>query len=153
MSALRDSAFILGGIAVPLYARLEWSQTYRWLEGATTHRMWSGRSVKQSTWRKLATEISGGGWVPSGLSALDYSQPLVLACAAPLAIVGGGTPPVPVRTEADFATVTLNVDGVDITYCYPKITVYCDPPQEQLDGVTGNYGWRLSAEMVDPIGG
>lgn len=152
MSNLRDTAFKLGGVVVPLYARLEWSQTYRWLQGSTTHRMWSGRSVKQQTWRKLTTEISGGGWVPPGLSALDYSQPLVLACAAPLSIVGGGSPPVPVRTEPDFAMVTIDVDGVAITYYYPKITVYCEPPEQQLDGVSGNYSWRLSAEMVEPLG-
>ncbi|MFO1259096.1 MAG: hypothetical protein U1E78_11895 [Gammaproteobacteria bacterium] len=66
--------FILDNISMPISAMLYFSQTYESIGGAVTHRMQSGRAVKQTHFNKLKTVLSGQGWVPAGLDGLNYAE-------------------------------------------------------------------------------
>ncbi|MFI4938431.1 MAG: hypothetical protein ACHQJ6_07990 [Candidatus Berkiellales bacterium] len=52
--------------------------------------MQSGKTVKQTHFKRLRTTLSGQGWVPAGLDGLDYSEPLLLKCAVPRSIFSRG---------------------------------------------------------------
>jgi hypothetical protein len=78
--------FQINNITIPIQSSLDFSQTYESIGGSVTHRMQSGRAIKQTHYKKLRTVLSGQGWVPTGLEALNYGEPLLLKCAAPRAI-------------------------------------------------------------------
>lgn len=168
-----DSNLILGGIVVPLHARLEWQQTYEPIGGTVVHRMASGAAIKQTHWRKLSTTVTARGTIPPALLSLDYDGTLVMDCAAPRSLGGTGlvyTLPATRRTDTGYtprafalvagrwvpavlgivtntATITA-VSGAEqyqIWY-WPRLTVYCEPPAEQDDIMGADYGWTLVAE-------
>lgn len=73
----------IGAIEIPNRAALDLEQTYEPMGGETTLRTVDGTGIKQSTWRKTRTTLTGGGWIPPGLSTLDTTAQLVIACIAP----------------------------------------------------------------------
>ena len=60
----------IGSLAVPNRAALDLDQTYETIGGETLLRTVSGAGIKQETWRRLRTTISGGG-----LSLIHISEP------------------------------------------------------------------------------
>lgn len=73
--------FQLGGIIVPIHAIWELSQDYSPVGGFTLLRMLDGAGVKQQHWEKIATTVTGSGYIPAGLDSLDYKTPLLMRCA------------------------------------------------------------------------
>lgn len=162
----------LGSAQVPLAAALGLSQTYEPLGGYTLLRMMSGAAVKQQHWLKLRTSISGDGWIPDGLQALDYSVSMTLKCVAPRAVISASNAIVlPVARRSDAApwgfvvmsdgslrdtpgslagdTLTLTVVAGAVRYVahyYPQITVFADPPMQRYDVAGASAGWELTAE-------
>ena len=57
--------------------------------GEMTLRTIGGSAIKQITWQKWRTTITGGGWLPFGLSSLDYSAQMAVACIAARRSVSG----------------------------------------------------------------
>ncbi len=49
------------------------------LGGATTHRLSDGSAARQTVWRKRRVRISGTGWVPPTLSAVDWAAEVTIA--------------------------------------------------------------------------
>jgi hypothetical protein len=166
---------IIGGIEVPIHASLSLRQTYEPIGGSTVLRMQSGAAIKQTHWRKLRTSIQADGWIPPGLDAIDYSQPLQLACVAtrsmmtsalvvdlpaarrsdagytPVAwaLVGGGWQSAAVAMDGNEATITpvAGASRYKIDY-YPLLTVFTDGPSEEVDATNAAFRWTLSAEEV-----
>jgi len=76
----------IGSIDIPLLAALDIEQNYEPIGGETVVRTIGGTAVKQMTWQKLRTTISGSGWIPAGLASLDASAQLVIGCVVPRSV-------------------------------------------------------------------
>lgn len=166
--------FVLGGIQIPILARLEFTQTYELIGGTVTQRMQSGKAIKQTHFNKLRTVLSGQGWMPAGLDGLDYSNPLLLKCAAPRCISNTNpqfTIPSARRTDLEFTpkgylllngelletAITIQTDIVRFdsvpnalyqVHYYPEILVFVDPPQTQGNMASAEFSWSLTCEEV-----
>ena len=81
---------VIGGVSIPDLAALELQQTYEPIGGEMTLRTIGGSAIKQITWQKWRTTITGGGWLPFGLSSLDYSAQMAVACIVPRGVVCSG---------------------------------------------------------------
>lgn len=170
-----DAMLILGGVSVELHARLRWQQTYAPIGGSVVQRLSDGTGHKQSRWRKTRTVITCEGWIPPGLESLNYADPLEMRCVAPRAISGPGvsfTLPESRRSDAGYepfgfarvgeiwipTDVTLDGDDADLdpvsgadsyrVLWYPQLMVLTDGPEEDADGSTATYRWRLAAEEL-----
>lgn len=80
-------ALKIGNVEIPTRAGIDLEQTYTPIGGETILRTLNGTGIKQSTWAKLRTTISGGGWSPTGLSLLDTTVPQSIACIMPRAVI------------------------------------------------------------------
>lgn len=164
--------FELGGVPVPLAAGLALSQSYEAIGGWALLRMMSGAGLKQQHWQRLRTSVSGEGWVPEGLQALDYSASLGLKCIAPRAVHAvSNVIGIPAARRADAApygfavladgslrdtaaalagdTVTLTPVAGAVRYIahyYPQLTVFAEPPRTRFDASGAVAGWELTAE-------
>lgn len=168
-----DSELVIGGIVVPLHARMDWAQTYQPIGGVHFMRMQSGAAHKQRHWRKWGTTITASGTLPPGLYGLDYDSSMVMKCAGYRAISGTGlsyTLPSARRSDSGFepvayamvgrmwvpTAVVLSVDEATVTpvsgaiqyrvMWWPEMTVYCEPPQEDHEINGAVFGWVLEAE-------
>lgn len=167
-------AFELGGVIVPMIAALDLQQQVTVTGGASVRRMMNGAAIKQTQWQKLAVTLSGNGWCPLGLDALDYTGPLTLKCGLPRAIRSQSTSialPVARRTDAGYepfarahiadgrevetavsiathvATVTAVPGAVSYAVWYfPQLTVIASPPDESFDQGGAECSWSISAE-------
>ena len=167
----------IGSIEIPQYAALDLDQTFEPIGGETVLRTMSGLGIKQATWRKLRTTISGGGWSPAGLAAIDYAQQQTIACIAPLSVNANASreATLPVGRRADtgylpfgFAylsdgsrvstpvVVISNVATLDAVtgavgyqaFYYPLLTCWAHRPIESISRGDASYRWELSAEEV-----
>lgn len=169
-------SLILGGVSVPLIAALDLSQSYEPIGGVSTLRTLNGTAVRRQHWQKLRTSISGGGWIPAGLQALDYSGALSLSCIAPRSVHSANvnaTLPAARRSDAGYlpyahavladgqlvdtavslvgnAATATAVTGAAayLFHYYPVLSVLADPPAEEFDRSAGSFTWSLSAEEV-----
>ncbi len=80
-------ALKVGNVEIPTRAGLDLEQTYTPIGGETILRTLNGTGIKQTTWAKLRTTISGSGWSPTGLSLLDTTVPQSVACIMPRAVI------------------------------------------------------------------
>ena len=164
----------IGGVEISLQT-FPASQSYRLIEGATTHRMMDGTGYKQQHWQKLATTISGDGWAPAPLAGVDWSASVEILCIQPRAIhsatVNATLPaarrsdlsvnvwayalvgnelvstPVSVATDAATATAVAGATGYVFNY-YPKLSCYSSGATEDLDATRAAYGWSIEAEEI-----
>lgn len=167
----------IGAIEIPQHATLDLDQTYEPIGGETIHRTVSGLGVKQTTWRKTRTTISGGGWSPPGLDAIDYTQQQVIACITPRSVNAdinreallpvarradtgylpwgvafmpdGGRVETPVLIISNVATLdaVTNAIGYQALY-YPLLTCWAMRPNESGSRGDASYRWELVAEEV-----
>lgn len=166
-------SLLIGGVPIPLYAVLDLSQRYEVIGGRTDLRLANGNALRQTHWQRLRTTIEGGGWMPPGLVAIDYSAPVIIACLSPRSLVTTAltaTLPATRRADAghvplawawvageyqaatmvitgDIATLTA-VTGAEhyrIDY-WPLLVCLADPPQETGTPGAASYQWSLTAE-------
>lgn len=164
---------VIGGIEIALHASLDLQQSYREIGGAAVMRMQSGAGVKQAHWKRLATTISGSGWIPPGLDALDFTAAMTIQCAQPRAISSasnvivlpaarrGDTGYAPygfahvgdeaVGTAVAMATNTATLASVAgasaYTVCYfPEFSALVEPPDVRCDASGAVVSWELTAE-------
>lgn len=163
--------FTLGGVVVSLDASHTLAQTYETLGGRSLRRLLSGAAHLQTTWGKLRTVLTGAGRLPAGLSGLDYTATMTLACAAPLsiwsattsatlpagrrsdwaphgyAVVDGRQVPtgISIATNAVTFTAVSGASGYVVVY-YPSLTVYAEPPRLSFDARGAVCGWEIVAE-------
>ncbi len=166
--------FELGGVVVPIEALLDFEQSYEPFGGSTVLRMMDGTAVKQQAWRKTRTQLSASGWVPLGLDALDFSAPLVLKCAKPVAISSASNViTLPAGRRSDFAPLgfaiaadrtlvetscglvgnvaTLGIVAGAVGYralYVPQLTVVTDGPQERASLTRAEHSWDMTCEEV-----
>lgn len=137
---------IIAGIEIPQRARLDLSQTFEAIGGSSSRRMANGALFKMSQWRRWRTTISGSGWVPPQLLAIDYDQPYTLESVTTLALaVGESLPAGWAQRSSPWGEKTITDErGVAIRLFYPVLTVMSEPPRL----ITGNSGpsWELVCE-------
>jgi len=168
----------LGTLEIPLRAALDIDQTYEFIGGETTLRTISGDGIKQETWKKTRTTISGGGWIPPLLQSLDTTAAMLVACVAPQALlmdVGRqATLPAARRSDAGHtpwavallpdggtraASPVINgnvatagqVIGDTIGYIvsyYPLLTCWVNRPVQSFSRGGASYRWEIVAEEV-----
>lgn len=165
----------IGSLEIPARGALDLSQTYETLGGDAILRVITGAGIKQSTWSKLRTVISGRGWLPAGLATLDTTTQQAIACVVPRSVTcngslqatlpagrradagytpwaaalmpDGGVVGTPVSFAVNLGTVTpvTNAIGYQILY-YPLITCWVSRPTESGELGDASYGWELVAE-------
>ena len=166
-----------GSVEIPARACLDLDQTYEPIGGESILRTLSGTGIKQTTWKKLRTTISGGGWIPNGLAAVDFTQQQVIACIVPRSVVCDGsrqavlpaarradtgyTPwafalmddgsvvstPVSIATNTATATAVTGAIGYQVLY-YPLLTCWANRPRDSGTLGEASYRWEIVAEEV-----
>ena len=117
MPSNQFNTFELGDVVVPIHSAFTLSQNYATLGGYTTLRMLDGAAVKQTNWQKMSVATSGTGTIPHGLEMLDYTQQLVMKCAAVRGVVSSSNAmaiPAERRTDVPFQArgyAYLDADG------------------------------------------
>lgn len=168
----------IGSIEIPQHACLDLDQTFERIgSNAPPLRTANGTGIQQIVWTKLRTVISGGGWSPPGLDAIDYTQQQTIACIVPRSVnadinreailpaarradtgylpFGWAFMPDGQRQETAAVmignTATLdavtNAIGYQAAY-YPLITCWLQRPTESATRSDASYRWELIAEEV-----
>ena len=159
---------------MPLVAASEFSQSYQRTAGGRSRRRTQNGSIKTAQhWNKIATDLSGSGHIPSGLSGLDYAQEMTLSCGGPrsissasniivipaqrridagfepfgFALFGDRAVATPVNIVTHTATLTAiaGASGYTIAY-FPEIIVAAEEPVESFDRGSGLWRWQIQAE-------
>jgi len=167
----------LGNLEIPVRSALDIDQSYESIGGETTLRTIDGTGIKQETWRKLRTTISGGGWIPPGLAALDTAASIAVACIAPQGIVAdaGRQATLPAARRADAGhtpwAIALMPDGGQqataigivgnvatadavsgavgyLVQYFPLVTCWINRPTQSFSRGGGAYRWEIIAEEV-----
>lgn len=163
---------IIAGVELPMQA-FPVAQSYAPVGGEFVRRKLSGAAVKQTHWSKLATSISGDGWIPPALAGVDWSVPVSIACVAPrarhsasnsvllptarrsdtavtaIAIVAGAAVATPCTVVSNTATATIVAGATSYQFLYfPLLSCYSSGPTESLDLSGAVYAWSLDAEEV-----
>jgi hypothetical protein len=160
---------MLGGVPIVLHAGSS-DQSVSPLGGSGLVRLSQGKGVKMTHWSKASGSISSSdGWMPPGLSGLDFTQALELRLTKPMCITGtglvvtlkgeprpdvapwvlahvnGNWRPAPSSYSAGDVTITP-VAGADLyaTYWMPVYSVFISEPPESMGA--GVYGWTINWE-------
>ena len=152
----------------------EISQAFAPIGGRSIKRLSNGAAVSMSSWRKLSTDISGSGFYPPGLDAINWDAAVTIHSIArrsitsasnvialpgtyradtdylpdAAAIVGGELVPSPVSIATGVATITTvsGATGYFIQF-FPVLTVFAD-----IDTSEDDQGriirWRIRGEQV-----
>lgn len=137
---------IIGGNVIPVRARLDLSQRLEPLAGETRRRLADGSLFSMSRWGRWRTTIQGGGWIPTPLLLMDFSQQYEIHCVQPVSIPLGEQLPERWRERTDIpSTKIFDEHGGVFRLVYPILTVRSGPPVYLL-GI--NSTWELSAEEV-----
>lgn len=172
---MQNFTFEIDNIKIPLRACLDFSQEYDHISAVTSTRTMNGSAIRQGTYTKLKTTLTGSGGAPVGLSRLNTFISHTLKCSAPLAISSDTNIiilPSERRTDPDYIPVgyafiegeaiktTVVLDGgntatlgiIDYADEYqvlyvPQLTVHIEPVRETTDR-SGRKSWTVIAEEV-----
>lgn len=164
---------IIDNIILDNVAGFEIKQSYRTLNDGIVLRMIDGTGIKQNSWTKVETVISGSGWVPDGLQNVDFRSSVVIDCIEPISITQASnvfTLPTNrrsdvtpyalaytstgwVNTASSLVTNTLTATTVSGATAYmgiwfPKLTVFCNSPAYNLDTSSGTFNWSITGQEV-----
>jgi hypothetical protein len=165
---------VIGSVYVPVESANEITEEWHEVKGRTDLRTLGGVGVRQTHWVRLGCSLTGQGWYPEGLAALDYGSQLTIAGSVKRSVQGASnviTLPTARRTDTGYeptgyavvygrrtpttisvlsGVATLGVVSGASSYgvdYYPQITAYAD------FRTTGrpndlNFGWTITAEQV-----
>jgi len=168
---------LIGTIEIPLRSALDCETAYEWIGGETILRTISGAGIRQETWKRLRATVTGSGWLPPGLAAVDTTQQHVVAFAAVVAVTCNGSRqatlpagrrsdsghepyavalfadgsqlPTPVAILANVATADAvsRAVGYQVLY-YPQITAWVSRSPLSQDHAGASWRWDLIIEEV-----
>lgn len=81
----------IGNIIIPDIAGFDIRQSYDPILARTLLRTKSGNGIAQSRWKKIGSTISGSGWEPAALDAIDMGAMHAVYCVEPLSAYGATT--------------------------------------------------------------
>ena len=137
----------IAGIDLSIVAWLDFDQSIEPIGGSSLRRMANGQAFKSTHWHKHRISLSGSGWVPAPLNAIDYSAPFEIELPHAIGFNAGDPLPTGWTSRAapwDEKTVT-DQTGSTLRLVYPKITVIAEGPR-QTNGNGGNPSWELVCE-------
>lgn len=169
--------FKLAGLSIPYQSHLDLAQSYEEERATRVTRHADGSARKQTAWRgKIKTKLTGSGWYPPGLEAIDYDGSLEMHCIAAKCVTSAARViEIPAARRADYGYApyaAATVDGgrveADIdslvgdvvtvaalagaqyyhVYYYPRINVFADAPSIDHDAITDKYTWALEAREI-----
>lgn len=168
-------SFEIGGLVIPVTAAFTLRQRIETLGGRNPIRFANGASLRQIAWQKLRVTLSGDGWVPLGVDALDFASTMTLKCGLPAALRNASgviTLPAARRTDTGYtpfarahlptgdvqtavalvgnvATCTTVAGAISYTVSYyPELTVWADPPAQDFDGAGAATSWELVLDQA-----
>ena len=166
---------VIGSFELPIHTTLNFQQTYSHLRARNTRRLADGTAVLRQTWSdKLETNISCAGWIPSGLTVIDYSLPITIKCAAPLsasdtdetavlpadrrtdvslagwAIVNGEPVKTTVNDVTNNVATLVTVSGATLYRVdyYPEFSAFIEEPVENMNADSAEFSWSLTAQQI-----
>lgn len=110
-------SLIIAGIPLPIQAGLDIRQTLDPVEAKTLLRTLNGTGILQSRWKKLSSTITGTGWLPDGLDAIDTDAAVSVSCIAPLSVASASniiTIPRVCRTDAPYDPHGASIVGMQM---------------------------------------
>lgn len=140
---------IIAGIEISLIAMLDFEQSIEPIGGSATRRMANGSAFKMTAWEKHRIVLSGSGWVPAPLLAVDYSQPFVIELPIPEAFAIGQALPAGWQSRsAPWGEYTVtDQSGASVRMIYPKMTVVSAGPKKS-NGHGASPAWDLTCEVA-----
>lgn len=97
---------VIAGISIAPVAGFEVRQTLDPIEAKTILRTLNGTGIQQSRWKKLQSTITGAGWLPDGLDALNTDNAVAVSCIEPLSVASASniiTIPRACRSDSPYA--------------------------------------------------
>ncbi len=168
-------SFEIGGLVIPLTAALSLRQRIEVVGGRNALRFADGASLRQMSWEKLRVTLTGDGWVPLGIGALDFDSTMTLRCGLPEALRNASgiiTLPSSRRTDAGYTpyarahlpdgdvSTTVSLVG-NVATCiavtgaisytvsyYPELTVWADHPLQEFDRAGAATTWELNLDQA-----
>ena len=138
----------IAGLELSIVALLDFTQSIEPIGGSSTRRMANGAAFKTGHWQKHRISLSGSGWVPAPLNAIDYTAPFELELPHALAFRPGEALPAGwSQRSAPWGEHTVTDQaGAAVRYVYPKMTVISDGPR-QTNGNDASPSWELTCEV------
>jgi hypothetical protein len=99
-------SLIINSLEITRSQGFEVSQTFAPIGGRTIKRLSNGAAVSMSNWRKLSTDISGYGYYPPGLDAINWDAAITVSSIARRSISSASNVialPGAVRSELEYA--------------------------------------------------
>jgi hypothetical protein len=141
----------IDSLLIPTEAGLTFDQTYAQLRAEKLNRTADGSASLRRLWdNKLATTITGKGWIPSGFEALDTGATVTLKCAMPRHAASASTTvtlPAARRSDTDHEPVGYAVVGdhlVETPITNLAAILAGSTDDATLTAVTGATGYRVS---------
>ncbi|MBE0435794.1 MAG: hypothetical protein IBX56_08330 [Methylomicrobium sp.] len=79
----------INDIEIPLDSSETLEQTFQPIAGEALRRLNNGTAVKMVSWtNKYRITTNGSGRIPLPLTGIDYSQPVIMDCSAPMSVHG-----------------------------------------------------------------
>lgn len=139
----------IAGIDISIISWLDFDQSIEPIGGSDFRRMAGGNGFKTTHWGKHRISLSGSGWVPAALNAVDYAAPFEIELPQAMTFNAGEALPAGWTSRAapwGEKTVTDGA-GHSVRYVYPKMTVFSEGPK-QTNGNTANPSWELVCEVA-----
>lgn len=162
---------IIDSITISTLSALGINQTYSQVNNGVLLRMMDGSAIKQKSWGKEKTVISSNGWIPAGISGINFDNAIIVDCIAQKAIVSASniiTIPGTSRPDLDpwgialvndawvdvgssFAAGVLTIDVTSGATQYqarwmPRYTMFFDEPETETDSQGNVFNWSLSGQ-------
>ena len=142
-------SLIIAGREVSLVSILDYQQQISPIVGGTRRRLANGALFAVNHYRKLKITISGRGWVPPAIAAVNYDGAFEVELPQPMALKTGDTLPAGVTSRAAPWAEHTVVDqaAVSTRYVYPKLIVMSDGPTFSGDS-SAEFSWELVLEQI-----
>lgn len=140
---------IIAGVNVSFVSWLDFDQTIEPISGSEVRRMASGAAFKMSGWTKYRITLSGSGWIPAPLLAVNYNASFTLELPAPITLNSAEALPSgwSQRSSPWAETTVTDQGGNSVRVVFVKMTVIADPPR-LVHNNSGNPSWELVCEDV-----
>lgn len=164
---------IIDGLEISDLSALGIKQTFEPVNNGSLLRMADGTAVKQKVWSKLKTTISAVGWIPDGLSGINFGNAVTVDCIAQQSITSSSniiSIPGTVRPDIDpwgiakvngqwqdvgstYASGMLTIDVTAGATLYqarwmPRLTLFCNEPETETDTEGNIFNWSITGEEV-----
>lgn len=139
----------IAGIDLSIVAWLDFDQSIEPISGSSFRRMANGSGFNLSHWSRHRISLSGSGWVPAPLNAIDYAAPFEIELPHAVAFRAGEALPAGWSSRsAPWAERTITDQaGIAVRWVYPKMTVRSEGPR-QTNGNAASPSWELVCEVM-----